>query len=171
MLTCALPDGERILGDPQRAHPTGSFRSYMKDVPRWRIAVAIIERDGKILVAQRKAESPFPNLWELPGGRCRDGEEPARCVVREVKEETGLSVRPEAPAGLVEHSYPECTVEIHAFFCSILDGEAQPLESQSIVWIGWEEIEKYEFPEANKRVFLEARRLRALWRRASGEIG
>lgn len=124
------------------------------------IAVAIIEEKGKFLISRRKAPGLFANLWELPGGRCRDGEDPAACVVREVLEETGLHVRPEAGAGVIEHVYPEFTVRIHAYFCRILGGAAHPIESQAIAWIGWDEIGKYSFPEANEKLFSQARHLR-----------
>lgn len=133
----------------------------MADPAPTRIAVAIIERDGNFLIARRKAGGTFPDLWELPGGRCRDGEDPAACVVREVMEETGLHVRPEAGAGVIEHAYPEFCVEIHAYFCRILGGQARPIESQAIAWIGWDEIGHYAFPEANQKLFPLAHKLRS----------
>ena len=128
---------------------------------RKRVAVALIEQAGKILIARRKAGVPFEHYWELPGGAVRGGESPARCVVREVREETGLTVHPEAYLGVFEHDYPQFTVEIHAYVCRTLDGEAQPLESEAIAWIGWEEIQSYRFPAANERIFDQARRFRA----------
>ena len=137
--------------------------------PRTRVAVAIIEKEGKLLIAQRNAGSSFPLFWELPGGRCSKGEDPAACVAREVKEETGLIVQPEASAGVFQHSYPGLTVEIHVFFCRILAGEPRPLESRKIAWIRWDEISKYTFPAANDRIFSEAQRLRALPQSTSDE--
>ena len=128
--------------------------------PRTRVAVAIIEKEGKLLIAQRNADSSFPLFWELPGGRCSEGEDAATCVAREVKEETGLTVQPEASAGVFQHSYPGLTVEIHVFFCRILAGEARPCQSRKIAWIRWDEIPKYTFPPANDRIFSEAQRQR-----------
>ena len=127
---------------------------------RRRVAVAIIEKEGRVLIAQRNAGGSFPLFWELPGGGCFKGEDPATCVAREVKEETGLTVRPEACAGVFEHSYPELTVEIHVFFCSILAGEARPLESRAVAWIDWNEIGSHRFPPANEQIFSQARRLK-----------
>ena len=126
-----------------------------------RVAVAIIERDGKILIAQRGAGRAFAGLWELPGGRCRDGEDFAACALREVAEETGLRVRVEAPAAIVRHRYPGFTVEIHAFFCATMAGEAKPLASDSLRWVGWDDLERYRFPAANQELFAQARRRRA----------
>ena len=125
-----------------------------------RVAVAIIERDGKILIARRSGGGEFSGLWELPGGRCRDGEDPPACTVREVKEETGLTVRAGATAAFVRHAYPDFSVEIHAFFCTPLEGEARPLASEALEWVSWDELDRYSFPEANAELFARARRQR-----------
>jgi mutator protein MutT len=130
------------------------------EVERQRVALAIIEKDGKFLIAQRKAEGTFASLWELPGGKCRNGEDPVSCLVREVREETGLEVCAEISAGIIEHAYSGLTVELHAFFCRVLSGEARALESQAIAWIDWDAIPDYSFPAANKELFVQAHRLR-----------
>jgi mutator protein MutT len=122
-----------------------------------RVAVAIVERDGRILIARRAAGAAFGGLWELPGGRCLPGEELAAAAEREVREETGLSVRVGAPAAVVRHSYPDFTVEIHAFFCTPIAGEARPIASDALEWVSWDELERYRFPEANAELFAQAR--------------
>jgi mutator protein MutT len=132
----------------------------MTEVSRHRVAVAIIEQAGKFLITQRKSEGPFAGLWELPGGKCLDGEDPADCVVREVREETGLVVAPAARACVIEHAYSEYTVEIHAFFCRIRQGTPSCFASQASAWIGWDEIEHYNFPAANRLLFAQASNLR-----------
>lgn len=130
------------------------------EVERQRVALAIIEKDGKFLIAQRKAEGTFASLWELPGGKCRKGEDPVSCLVREVREETGLEVCVETSAGIIEHAYSGLTVELHAFFCDVLSGEARALESQAVAWIEWDAIPDYPFPAANRELFVKAQRLR-----------
>lgn len=134
-----------------------------------RVAVAVIERDGRFLIARRHEEGPHGGLWELPGGKCRKGEGPAECVVREVREETGLTVSPGPAAGILRHRYERFTAEIHVYFCRILEGEARPLTSQEIAWIGWDEIGRYRFPEANQALFSQARALRS-WHLREGAI-
>jgi mutator protein MutT len=131
-----------------------------KAVERQRVAVAIIEKDGKFLIAQRKAHGAFASLWELPGGKCRHGEDPVVCVVREVREETGLEVLAEAGAGIIEHDYAGLTVELHAFFCRVLSGEARALESQVVAWVDWDAIPNYPFPEATHALFSLVKRVR-----------
>jgi mutator protein MutT len=132
----------------------------MTEVSHHRIAVAIIEQEGKFLITQRKSEGPFAGFWELPGGKCHSGEDPADCVVREVLEETGLVVAPGARACVIEHAYSECTVEIHAYFCRIRQGTPSCFASQASAWIGWDEIEHYNFPAANRLLFAQASNLR-----------
>jgi mutator protein MutT len=128
----------------------------MSEAFRRRIAVAIIEQDEKFLITQRKSDAPFANLWELPGGKCEDGEEAADCVMREVREETGLVVLPEIRACVIEHAYVEQTVEMHVFFCRIKEGSPRCIASQALAWIGWDEIEHYSFPAANQILFAQA---------------
>ena len=56
--------------------------------------------------------------------------------------------------------HPGLTVEIHAFFCTLLEGEARPLDSDAVAWIAWSEIGSYRFPEANRKLFAAALRAR-----------
>ena len=97
------------------------------DVERQRVALAIIEKDGKFLIAQRKAEGTFASLWELPGGKCRKGEEPISCVVREVREETGLEVQ-RLYNVIVQPFYLHklATVELAVVFAAFVD-RGQPV--------------------------------------------
>lgn len=129
-------------------------------LPLKRIAVAFIRKGDEFLIAQRKPESSFPLLWELPGGKCDPGEEPAACVLREVREETGLEVEIQRGPLVVKHAYDAFAVEIHAFLCQVHSGDPRPIDSSDIRWIRWEEIPDYTFPEANRKVFAEAL---ALW--------
>jgi len=127
--------------------------------PVRRVALAIIEKDGRILIARRRATGSFPHCWELPGGKCGSGEEPEECLVREVLEETGLRVTASAPGFVHVHAYPDKSLEFHVFFCRVLEGEARPMESEQLAWIDWNEIDRFEFPPANRKIFSEARRL------------
>jgi mutator protein MutT len=116
--------------------------------------VGLVRRDGRILITRRRSGATFAGFWELPGGGCLPGETPAECVVREVREETGAVVRVERAAPVVTHAYPELTVELHPFVCTLVEGEPRPLESQALAWVAPHELGLYRFPEANRALFL-----------------
>lgn len=78
------------------------------------VAVAVVERDGRILFLRRDRD-PMRGLWELPGGKIEPGESPAACALRELFEETGLEGRVERDLGLVVHEYTWSAVRLHAF--------------------------------------------------------
>ncbi len=81
------------------------------------IGIAIIWRDGRVLLGRRPEGGEFGRLWEFPGGKCLPGEEPDECAVREAREEVGLDVRIVGAARVVEHDYAEARVRLHFFPC------------------------------------------------------
>ena len=115
------------------------------------IALALIlhPADGTVLIAQRKDGVHQAGLWEFPGGKCLDGEKSADCAVRETREETGLEVVVLEAWPIITHEYPERTVILHPFLCRAHSGDAQPRESRQIIWVRLEELDAYQFPEAN----------------------
>ncbi len=115
------------------------------------IALALIlhPADGTVLIAQRKDGVHKAGLWEFPGGKCLDGEKSADCAVRETREETGLEVVVLEAWPIITHEYPERTVILHPFLCRAHSGDAQPRESKQIIWVRLEELDAYQFPEAN----------------------
>ena len=77
---------------------------------------------------------------------------PAGCAVRETREETGLEVAILEAWPAVTHEYPEHTVTLHPFLCRARSGDAKPRESKQIVWVRPEELDGYQFPEANASI-------------------
>lgn len=115
------------------------------------IALAIIlhPTDGTVLIARRKADAHLPDVWEFPGGKCRPGESPADCAVREAREETGLAVTVLEAWPSVSHAYPDRAVMLYPFLCQASSGEARPLESRAVAWAAPSELGRYPFPAAN----------------------
>jgi mutator protein MutT len=115
------------------------------------IAIALVWRTDKVLVTQRKADAEhLPGLWEFPGGKCEEGESPEACVVREVREETGLTVRIKFRRAPVTYDYPGRCVTLHPFDCEpINDTEAQALESAAVRWLAPSNLRIEDFPSAN----------------------
>jgi mutator protein MutT len=119
------------------------------------IAVGIVwrEQDGhrQVLVARRlDSAAHAAGLCEFPGGKAEPGESPQACVAREVLEETGLQVRVGAPYEVIAWSYPERDIEMRAFDCEVLAGQARALESKEVAWIAPRELDARTFPAANQ---------------------
>jgi len=127
------------------------YRGWGQNILSMNIAIALIlhPAGGTLLIAQRKDGVHKAGYWEFPGGKCLDGETPADCAVRETHEETGLKITILEAWPIITHEYPERTVSLHPFLCQASSGDAQPRESKQIAWVLPEELNRYQFPEAN----------------------
>ena len=118
--------------------------------PHLEVAIGLIERDGKVLVARRHADVHVGGCWEFPGGKRQPGESFESCLVRELKEELGVEAAIIAPWTRIDYAYAEHTVTMQGFRCRLLHGEPNPLESQEIRWIPIAALHPEEFPPANR---------------------
>lgn len=109
------------------------------DTRRIQVAAGLILREGRYLIARRKAGVHLEGLWEFPGGKCEPGESPEGCLRRELREELGIEITTPIPFRVIRHEYPEKTVELHFFRCSIRDGQAQALDCDDLRWVELEE--------------------------------
>jgi A/G-specific adenine glycosylase len=120
--------------------------------PHFDIAVGVVWRDQEILIAKRPAEGLLGGLWEFPGGKPEPGESLETAVVREVGEELGVQVEPGAKIAEVDHAYSHFKITLHAFHCRYRSGTPQPLGCQDFAWVKPDELDRYAFPAANRRV-------------------
>jgi 8-oxo-dGTP diphosphatase len=104
------------------------------------VTAAIIEHEGKILLAQRRADAPYPLLWEFPGGKLEPMEDPRDCVIREVREELAIEVEAGPVYDVVYYRYPERTVLIIVYRCRWLSGEVRDLDVTAHRWAAPEEL-------------------------------
>ena len=104
------------------------------------VTAAIIEHKGKILLAKRKPDAPYPLMWEFPGGKLEPMEDPRDCIVREVLEELGIDVEVERVYDVIYHRYPERTVLIIAYCCRWINGEVQELDVAGYCWANPDEL-------------------------------
>jgi len=127
-------------------------KSKAKPVPHYEIGVGVIWKDDKILIAKRKETQMLGGLWEFPGGKRKKGESLSQTVLREIKEETGLTVTLASPYCTVNHAYTHFKITLTAFRCDYVSGQAKPKSSDEIKWILVDEFDDFPFPTANKKV-------------------
>jgi len=100
-----------------------------------KVVAAIIERDGKVLVARRRNGIRFGGLWEFPGGKLEDGEDPESGLERELVEELGIQARVEALFCSVPYRTPSLSIELLAYRVAHVSGELRPTDHDEIRWV------------------------------------
>lgn len=113
------------------------------------VACAIIERDGRVLAAQRGRSMRMPLRWEFPGGKIEPGEGPEACLHRELLEEMDIRVAIRRAMPPQTHRYPAFTVTLHPFVCELLSGEVALNEHRAIAWLKPEELPALNWVEAD----------------------
>ena len=114
------------------------------------VTAAIIVRDGKFLIAQRKLNDDiFGGLWEFPGGKVEDGETPEECMSRELKEELDIEVEVGELIISNKHKYPQGIFELLAYKVKHISGEIILNVHDEIKWVTYDEMSNFEFPPAD----------------------
>ena len=128
-------------------------RVRKKPLPRHTVVVAVIYKNGKILIDKRKPGGLLGGLWELPGGKVAKGESLKAALLREVREELGVRVRVVRPLVTVQHSYSHFSVTLHAFVCDYESGRPRCVGCVDYKWVLPKQLDKYAFPAANTKIF------------------
>lgn len=134
------------------------MKSQKKKLPHHEIAVGVIWKRGKILIAKRFAQDLLGGLWEFPGGHQEKGEPLQATVRREVKEELGIRVKVEKAFAVVDHAYSHFSITMHAFHCHWVSGRPRAIGCAAWKWIAPGELENYAFPKANRKIIAELSR-------------
>lgn len=112
------------------------------------VTAAVIERDGRLLVARRLEGSHMGGFWEFPGGKCEPGEPPEECLSRELFEELGVEAEVGEEIYRTLYAYADRSLDLRFFRCS-LRSEPRPLLGQAIKWVARGELRSLEFPPAD----------------------
>lgn len=112
------------------------------------VVAAVIERDGRFLVARRLKDTHLAGYWEFPGGKVHDGETQEGALQREILEELSTGISTPRKIFHTAHSYAERIVELH-FYRAQLTGEPQPVLGQELRWITRDDFGALEFPPAD----------------------
>ncbi len=122
-------------------------------------ACALIDADGKVLLAERPAGKPMAGLWEFPGGKVEAGERPEQSLIRELNEELGIAVKEEclAPFAFASHDYGSFHLLMPLFICRRWEGIVSPRENQRLVWVRTQDMNKFEMPPADLPLIAQLR--------------
>ncbi len=114
-------------------------------------AVALIDMDGRILLAQRPEGKSLAGLWEFPGGKVEAGETPEAALIRELREELGIDTKESclAPLTFASHSYDDFHLLMPLFACRRWQGIPTPREGQTLAWVRASDLRNYPMPPAD----------------------
>ena len=115
-------------------------------------ACALIDPDGRVLIAQRPPGKSMAGLWEFPGGKVEPGERPEQTLIRELKEELGIAVEEDclAPLTFASHVYPDFYLLMPLYVCRRWNGFVQAKEGQQIKWVRTHDLRNYLMPPADE---------------------
>ena len=116
------------------------------------VAAALIRDGERFMICQRPADKARGMLWEFVGGKLEPGESAQEALIRECREELGVTVEPGELYMQVEHEYPDITVRLYVLCAGIVEGEPQKLEHNDIRWITPDEIGQYDFCPADEDI-------------------
>ncbi|MCA0057226.1 MULTISPECIES: (deoxy)nucleoside triphosphate pyrophosphohydrolase [unclassified Mesorhizobium] len=114
-------------------------------------ACALVDADGRVLLAQRPEGKQLAGLWEFPGGKVEPGETPEQCLIRELYEEIAIEtdIPCLAPLTFASHSYDDFHLLMPLFICRRFRGIAQPKEGQALKWVRPRQMRDYPMPPAD----------------------
>jgi len=115
------------------------------------VAVALVDVDGRVLIAQRPDNKSMAGLWEFPGGKVEIGELPEAALIRELDEELGINVSGNclAPFTFASHGYQEFHLLMPLYVCRVWEGKVTPKEGQKLKWVRPLELKKFPMPPAD----------------------
>jgi 8-oxo-dGTP diphosphatase len=114
-------------------------------------ACALIDADGRVLIAQRPEGKSMAGLWEFPGGKVDPGERPEDALIRELKEELGIVVQEAclAPLTFASHTYEDFHLLMPLYVCRRWEGTVTPREGQKLSWVRPNRLREYPMPPAD----------------------
>jgi len=115
------------------------------------VACALVDVDGRVLLAQRPPDRSMGGLWEFPGGKLEPGERPEETLIRELREELGIDVTEAclAPLTFSSHCYDEFNLLMPLYICRKWEGQVRGREGQELIWVKPVRLRDYPMPAAD----------------------
>ncbi|MEM9681958.1 MAG: 8-oxo-dGTP diphosphatase MutT [Pseudomonadota bacterium] len=115
------------------------------------VAGALIDADGRVLIARRPEGKAMAGLWEFPGGKVANGETPEAALIRELQEELGVDTRESclAPIAFASHRYDDFHLLMPLYICRVWQGMPTALEGQELAWVRPLNLSDYDMPPAD----------------------
>ena len=116
------------------------------------VAVALVDVDSRVLIAQRPEGKQLAGLWEFPGGKIDAGERPEAALIRELQEELGITVKEAclAPLTFASFAYPDFHLLMPLYICRRWEGFVQSREGQALKWVRAKDLRQYPMPPADE---------------------
>ena len=116
------------------------------------VAVALVDVDGRVLIARRPEGKTMEGLWEFPGGKVEDGETPEAALIRELKEELDIDMEQSclAPLTFASHTYDEFHLLMPLYVCRVWQGTPEAREGQELAWVSPRRLRDYPMPPADR---------------------
>jgi 8-oxo-dGTP diphosphatase len=115
-----------------------------------KVTAAILEKDGRLIIAQRKSKDHLGGKWEFPGGKIEPGETPEECLARELKEEFSIEVSIGNFLGSNIHHYDHISIELMAFRTIWVGGELNSTDHKDYKWVTIDELDQFDFAPADR---------------------
>jgi 8-oxo-dGTP diphosphatase len=115
------------------------------------VACALIDVDKRVLIAQRPEGKPLAGFWEFPGGKVEAGERPETTLIRELREEIGITVKEDclAPLTFASHAYDDFHLLMPLYICRRWEGQVIAREAQKLAWVRANKLRDYKMPPAD----------------------
>jgi A/G-specific adenine glycosylase len=121
-------------------------------IPHFIVTAAVICRDQRVLITCRPPKGLLGGMWEFPGGKLQDNEDLPACLQREIGEELGVEIEVGALLGVYHHAYTHFRVTLHAFWCSLLRGEPQPIQAADMRWVKLNELSQFPMGKIDRQI-------------------
>lgn len=115
-----------------------------------RVVAAVIVKDGKYLLTQRREDAVLPLYWEFPGGKVENNEKDVDALRRELRERIGAEIEVGHPVAFQHHEYGEYAVELVLYEAELTGGAVEPRRVRSVDWVRASDFDRYPFPPADQ---------------------